>query len=318
MYPSGKENKSLTDSETWKVLFLGNYALNALTSIYNPHKTSFDSVATNRLCYDQRRITTVRKYLEQEGLIEVEYNKQDCSLIPIEKEVEKILKGFMKEPVFNTSGFIEKKEHSWSSKSIIPVVDLGDVYVDIDTLPADEVIHLYVNRKEYDFQLIKTTNIYHPNNRSGRCTTKEYIKYSVKAYPLSELDSSSEVSITASSKAFAKEHAREILSATFDLSFRQLSDTKEYMTYEAISKRLTQVEDKLRLLGRTRKELLVLQRKASKLGDEALKKNLLDTSLQYIRRSAPLWINSKDKDKKEISTLVCKGAQVQSEHVISR
>jgi hypothetical protein len=192
-------------------------------------------------------------------------------------------------------------------EKLVPVTDLSEVYIKIRDLNAYELIHVYLNQELYDFKVFKTTSIYH-NRKYGRDSSHD--RYDLKIYPISALDTVDGTTLAANNEDFAKNHAREILTAAFECRFKSISDSKEYMTKEAVAKRLTEVQDKLRILRRSRKELLVLQSKLGTMGEEALRKKLLETSFDYIRNRAPLWLNGDDSTKKELAMLICKGTSI--------
>lgn len=303
--------KGLTESDLWKLLFCSAYALKELFTKYGK-ECDVPRISVMSLCCDGRRTPTVRKSLMKANLMVG--NSPDDNLEPIVEEVEKILQTLStKEPQFNTSGYITKKEYSWKSDNDIrPITDLGEVYLDLHDLDAYEIIHVYLNQQLYDIREFKV-NRTHTNHRGYYGSSKVYTSYYLKIYPLSYVNPASDASVIAAGEAFSKKHARETLSAAFNLKFRAINDEKEYTTKEAIDKRIDKVEEKIRLLQRTRKELRVLQAKATTLGDEALKKLTIDTSIKYIKRKAPLWMNSDDTEKKKLAMLVLKGVSINTE-----
>lgn len=312
MYYHDKHYTGMEEKDLWTLLLLGHYCL---TQLQEKHGQEKSNINAGYFCGDGRRIPTVRKHLEGLGLVEGSW-RTDEHLTPISDTVEKILlEASTKEPQFNTSGHIIKKEYSFSEEKKIAVKDLSEVYVDIDNLNAFEVIHVYLNQDLYDFRRFKTTTTY-TNKRTSQ--KKSYDRYYLKLYPISALQCSDEITFKANCEAYAKAHATEILSEAFELNFQSMTDDKPYMTGKDIYERIEQVEEKLRLLRRTCRELKVLMRKAGALGDEALQKKLLDTSERYVRYRAPIWINSKDKEKKELAMLVCKGAQVTQEKTVQQ
>lgn len=303
MYCNDDAYKGLPEKDLWKILLLGNYALRNI-EIQHDNKNQPTKISTGCLCNDRRRDPTIRKHLMNLGLITDSYRIDD-SIITVDDEVEKLLGGYSKEPLFNTSGYIVEK--------LVPVTDLSDVYINVSDLNAYEVIHVYLNQKLYDFKVFKTTSIY-TNRKSFRKSSHD--SYDLKIYPISSLDTVDGITLAANNEDFAKNHAREILTAAFECRFKSISDSKEYMTKDAVAARLTEVNDKLRILRRSRKELMVLQRKLDTMGEEALRKKLLDTSSEYIRNQAPLWLNGDDSTKKELAMLICKGTSITLEKTI--
>lgn len=305
MYYSDDIYEGLSEWELWSLLLLGHYALKKIEEKYD-NKSKLFGIHAGAFCRDGRRIPSVRKFLQEKGLITSSYRTDD-HFDPIDEACEKLLPSVSKkEPTFNTSGYILEKEHSWSDEKKVPVTDLATVYSDVDKLNAYEAIHVYLNQDLYDFKVFTTKTTYQGNRRNG-FTTKKYESYNLKLYPVSALRNMDDQAYIANSETYACSHAREILTAAFDIKFRAVWDDKGYMSLAEVTKRIWDVEDKMRLLRRTLKELNVLQRKAAALGDEALRKKLMDTSASYIKRKAPLWINSKDDLQKELSLLVCKG-----------
>lgn len=305
MYCNDDAYKGLPEKEIWTILLLGNYALRKLEEIHDD-KNKRTYISVGNLCPDARRAPTVRKHLFSLGLINNSYSFDD-NLRLIDDEVEKILGGYSIEPKFNTTGYVEKSKNSYSSDmELTPVTDLSEVYRGIDDLNAYELIYVYLNQGLYDFKIFKTTSIYRDKRT---CNNSSYDRYDLKLYPISALDITDGAALIANSETFAKNHAREILTAAFGCKFKCLSDDKEYMTKEAVTKRLENLEDKLRRLQRSRKELLILQRKLNTLGEEALQKKLFSTSFEYIHTQAPLWINNQeDRTKNELAILICKGS----------
>lgn len=305
MYSGDEIFRELKEKEVWTILFLGNYALRKLEEIHDD-KNKRTYISVGNICPDARRAPTVRKHLFSLGLLSG-VCAIDENLTPVEEEIEKILRGYSIEPKFNTSGYITKNRNSYSSDTeLIPVTDLSEVYIGIDDLNAYELIHVYLNQELYDFKIFKTTSIYRDKRT---CNNSSYDRYDLKLYPISALEVTDGAALKANSETFAKNHAREILTAAFGCKFKCISDDKEYMTKEAVTKRLENLEDKLRRLQRSRKELLILQRKLNTLGEEALQKKLFSTSFEYIHTQAPLWINNQeDRTKNELAILICKGS----------
>lgn len=300
------QHKDLSEPELWKLLFCSTYALNELYKKYSTN-CGKHPIRVSSLCPDGRRTPTVRKHLMKLNLLVP--GSPDDNLKPIVEEVEKILPTLsIKEPEFNTSGYIEKG-YSYNKK-LEPVTDIGDVYLNIERLNDYEVIHVYLNQHLYDFREFKITRT-HITGRYN--SSRSYTNYYLKIYPLSAINPAIDASLIAAGESFAKSHARETLSAAFKLKFRAIEDTNEYTTQESIHKQIKEVEEQLRLLHRTRKELLVLQAKATTLGDEALKQLINDTGIKYIKRKAPLWMNSDDREKKKLAMLVLKGVSINTE-----
>jgi hypothetical protein len=155
-------------------------------------------------------------------------------------------------------------------------------------------------------------------NRFYGNSFNEYIHHNLKIYPLAEMSGAGDASLIAAGETYSRAHACEVLTATFEIKFRALDDSKDFLTLEAIHNRVEKVEEKLRLLHRTYAELKVLQRKAAKMGDKALSKRVIDTGLKYVRRSAPLWLNSDDRDKNNLAQLLCKGTNIITEKTVRR
>lgn len=310
MYHSDKPYAGLGESDCWKLLLCGYYALRELEIKYSSN-LQITKIKTGYLCGDKRRTSTVRKFLEGIKLVEEDYRTSE-NLTPIPEEVEKLLEGFSKEPRFNTSGYITKKaSYSWEKDVHTTVMDLGQVYLNTSALNAFEIIHVYLHQNLYDFREFR--HITHYQNRNRYTGKNSHIRYSLKIYPLSAIPSASNSSLIAAGESFAKSHATKILSEAFNLKFRAIDDKKPYTELEKISSRLSSVEEKLRLLHRTRLELLVLQRKAQELGDKDLNNLINDTGVKYIKRRAPLWINSTDKEERNLSMLACKGVNIITE-----
>jgi hypothetical protein len=310
MYSGDDAYKGLPEKDLWKILLLGYYAQRNI-EIEHDNKNQPINISIGCLCNDKRRAPTVRKHLISLGLITSPYASDDC-LLPASDEVKKLLGGYSKEPLFNTSGYLKKKEHYYSTDELVPVTDLSEVYREVRDLNAYELIHVYLNQGLYDFKVFRTTFIYY-NRKYGKDSSHD--RYDLKIYPISALDITDGAALAANNETFAKNHAREILTAAFECRFKSISDDKEYMTKEAVAKRLVEVQDKLRILRRSRKELLVLQRKLDTMGEEALRKKLLEVSFDYISNRAPLWLNGKDSTKKELAMLICKGSTLTLEKI---
>jgi hypothetical protein len=315
MYCNDEVYKGVPEKDLWKILLLGNYALRNL-EMQHDNKNQPTQISTSNFCSDRRRDPTIKKHLINLGLITGSY-RVDGSISTVDKEVEKLLGGYSKEPLFNTSGYLKKKDYSYSVEKLVPVTDLSEVYREISDLNAYEVIHVYLNQALYDFKMFKTTSIY--RNKYGNLPVQHH-RHDLKIYPVNALDTVDGTTLAANNEDFAKHHAREILTAAFGCRFKCISDDKEYMTKRAVNNRLEKLEDKLRILHRAHKELLLLQRKIDTLGEEALRKKLLDASLEYIHTKAPLWLNLKgmeeDSTKKELAMLICKGTSLTLEKTI--
>jgi hypothetical protein len=234
----------------------------------------------------------------------------------IDEEIEKLLPGSMKEPQFNTSGYIKKKkEYSYSEEELVPVTDLGEVFIDVEDFNAYEIIYVYLHQDEYDFSMFSTETITRNDKKN---TTTKHTSHELKIYPLSVMSNAGSASLIAAGETYSKAHACEVLTATFGIKFRALKDSKEFLTLEAINDRVEKVEEKLRLLHRTCAELKVLRRKAVKMGDEALSKSIIETGLRYVRRSAPLWLQSKEPEKQKLARLLCTGTSVTTEKTVRK
>lgn len=317
MYHHDDCYKGINNTELWILLTLGHYALYKIQEKYDT-KNSIRRPTICGLVRDGRRYPTVRRFLVDNNLIKDSF-RTDTIMDFIDEEIEKLLPGSMKEPQFNTSGYITKKEHSWSDEEQVPVTDLGEVFIDVDKFNAYEIIYVYLHQNEYDFRMFSTKTI--STNRSRYSfggSTNEYWHHDLKIYPLAEMSGAGDASLIAAGETYSKAHACEVLTATFGINFRALDDSKDFLTLAAINERVEKVEEKLRLLHRACAELKVLRRKAAKMGDEALSKSVIETGLHYVRRSAPLWLNSDDKEKKNLATLLCKGTNIVTEKTVRR
>ena len=306
MYHRTEDYKNIPDQQRWILYLLKEYVTNKLHERYSPN-VKLSPITIGSLCSDKRRTNTVWKLLNSKNLIKGYTTALD--LVP--EEIEKLLLGVsIKEPEFNTSGYIETGSCSYDKKEV-PISDLGVVYLNIEELSAYEVIHVYLHQDLYDIREFKNTHHYEKSTFYG--SSGQYVSYKTKVFPLAAITPSSEASIIAAGETYAKGHARNILTAAFGIKFRAIDNEKDYLSDGIISERLEAVESKLRLLRRARKELLVLQAKTTTLGDAALKDTVVKTGIKYIRRKAPIWINSKDREEKALSMLVLKGLNVQTE-----
>lgn len=318
MYHHDKCYENIGQYEMWVLLTLGHYALYKIQERYDSENTTRRPTICG-LVQDGRRYPTVRKYLVEKGLIKDSF-RTDTTMDFIDEEIEKLLPGSMKEPQFNTSGYIKKKREYSSGEDLIPVTDLGEVFIDVENFNAYEIIYVYLHQNEYDFRMFSTKTI--STNRRNRysygSSTSEYIHHDLKIYPLAEMSGAGDASLIAAGETYSKAHACEVLTATFGIKFRGLDDDKDFLTLAAINERVEKVEEKLRLLHRACAELKVLRRKAAKMGDEALSKKVIDTGLHYVRRSAPLWLNSNNREKKNLAQLLCKGTNIVTEKTVRR
>jgi hypothetical protein len=301
--------KHLPEKEQWLVNFLGHYAALKLNKKYDT-KSKLQSPVINAgyLCCDGRRIPTIRKHLN--NLIEPSYPTNDI-LTPKDEEVEKLLAGYSVEPKFNTTGYRKTKENSWSEEVLIPIQDRGRAYRNIDKLSAGEVIHVYLNQHLYDIQLFTVTTVRKGSYGNG---SSDNHRYFVKVFPIALIDTLDDAILHAHNETFAKSHAKEVLSASLGCRFRAIKDDKGFLSLAESTQRIWDVEDKMRILRRTLKELKVLQRNIAKVGDEQFKSNVIATSYEYLRMYAPLWVNNdKDSDRKELAMLMLKGSSLITE-----
>jgi hypothetical protein len=311
MYHHDDCYNDLSTYDIWVLLTLGNYALYKLTEKYE-NKISCPTL--HNFVYDRRGCPKVRKYLVSKGLIKNTF-WNDTDLNFVEEEVEKLLPGSMKEPEFNTSGYIKETEYDLSNKKATPITNIGDIYRNLYDLNAYEIIYVYLHQDKYDFRIFSTKTI---TRNEKKHTTHENMRHELKIYPVDAIKDAGSASLIAAGETYSKAHACEVLTATFGIKFRALDDSKDFLTLEAIHNRVEKVEEKLRLLRRTCAELKVLRRKAAKMGDEALSKIVIETGLKYVRRSAPLWLNSDDREKKNLAILLCKGAYVITEKTVRK
>jgi hypothetical protein len=298
--------KKLPEMNQWLILFLGYYADHKLEGKYNKeYKAS--SIKAGYLCHDGRRVPTVRRYLESINLIQPSYSTQEI-LTPIDANVEPLLAGYSKEPVFDVSGYTISKKHHWSSDEPIAMSDRGEAYIKLDDFNAYEIIHVYLNQNEYDIKLFK-----HTSSGSGRYGSSTNTIYYVKAFPKKHIDSIDDTIIIAHNETYAKAHAQTVLSKTFRCRFRALKDDLEFLTLESIQKRIQKVKEKQRLLHRVLKELRVIERKSIMKGDTAYQEAILKTSMAYLKRQAPLWVNNGDLDERKLAMLILKGTSITTE-----
>lgn len=303
--------KHLPEKEQWMVSFLGYYALRKLEEKYDTKSNIDRKINASHICYDGRRIPSVRKHLGK--LILSSYSTQD-TLTPIDEEVEKLLAGYSIEPKFNVTGYKKEKENSYSSSKVTkPLEHRGEAYLDIDDLSAGEVIHIYLNQHLYDIQLFSISTTY--RNRSHY--TQEHVCYSVKVFPLVLLEFLDEAIIHAHNEVYAKGHAREILTHTYGCKFRVIKDDHDYISTTNVRCRISQVSEKVRLLQRTLKELKVLERKLDAAPEHTNEIAIMRSSMEYITQQAPLWINSEEDDKKNLAMMVLKGVEIKLNHRVN-
>lgn len=306
-------------TQHWVILLCGFYAEKKLQEMYDLEgkldKHKYNNIRISSICSDKRRTNTVRKHLESLNLVQTSYYT-DADLVTVDEEIEKLLKGFSKEPEFHTSGYIKEKDY-YSDDKVNPVTNIGDLYRDIYEFSASEIIHVYLNHAQYNFKMFKTTSTY--RSRKTSYQEKTHVRYDLKIFPLAALDKTDEVALLANNETYAKAHANAILSYAFDLNFIALDNKKPYFTVEDLETRIQQVKDKQRVLRRTLAELSVLKRKAETLKD-SYKDTILNSSLNYVRRRAPIWINDKEADasEKTLAKMCLKGTSLSTEKFVHR
>ena len=303
-----------TKTERWKVELLGDYALKKLLEIYDPERINKFNPLLSNYSGDKRRIPTVRRSLEDEHLIFPSYNTND-SITFIPDAIEKILPGFSKEPEFDTKGYIVKREYSSLPPDIIPLKNRGDLYRKINNFNAYEAIHIYLNQKDYDFRIFKTTYIHQSKKSFSGHSTTEY--FSLKVFPLKLIQEADKNILDANINDYIKNHAGEILTETFETPFNCIGNDKPFLSQKEVTERLNEVRDKIRHLQYVEKELTTLETKFIEKGNKECTKTILEKGYEYVRERSPLWITDENNNK-ELAMMILKGVPLLTENTIHR
>lgn len=314
------------EQSTWLTKFLGCYARDKLIMKYYDHNKDVRiSISATHICSDGRRTPTVRGFLERQDLVMPTY----ANLVPIEEEVEKILSGFTKEPVFELTAL----KHSYSSDTT-PMDNPEDGYKVISDFISEEYVYIYLNQDKYDF---KNVTHKYTNSRTGSVRESHHLKLFPKALISSLDDNIVEKHI----EVYALEHTQEVMSKAFGIKLNALhnyipifmdeedqkklpfhpivyNDSGSYTSYnkdktyslEDLNNRVENVREMTRFYGRALKELLVLQRHCNQLGEDQFKKHIQNASRDILQDLAPMWLNDKDENKKKIAMMVLKGTSV--------
>jgi hypothetical protein len=296
-------------STEWLTTFLGKYASMKLNNTYlEKNETSFPVTS---VCSDKRRMPTVRKYLSGLKLID------DCSyytLHPVDEEVEKLLPGSTEEPAFDLTAKKSKSQ---------PLDTPTEGYKGIHSFTSKELIHIYLNQKDYDFNVVISL-------RNKECRDLRVFRKSL----ITSLDDNI---ITNHIEKYALEHVQEILREAFRVKIQALhnhqyvyiTNDEDPLPYDSfvynttgvgthfnnedvfgekdLSDRIEKVSELVRFFGRALKELLVLQRHCQKMGSDKFREHILNTCRTHLQDMAPMWMTDDDRDKRDIALMVLKG-----------
>jgi hypothetical protein len=235
-----------------------------------------------------RRISTIISFLKEKKLIKI-----NSDIEPNYEEIKKIisLPEYNSQPSFLDNVYI----HSYSSLSKEIISNKIKMFKDILLFKCSEMIYIYNNQDQFIFKI---------SGRKLLVILKEtYNKIDdivLRAYAKKEID----------------EDFNTILSYSLDLKFIALNKSTDNLTNtleldklteEQLSERIIKQQEKIKFLKRKAKETKILHRYITRFGEEGFRARLIVHSLDYIKSSAPLWINSSDKRKIKIAKIVLEG-----------
>lgn len=298
-----------TENKRWKVMLLGDYAIQKIFEIHGTDVVKKPIVSLNNYCRDKRRIPTVRKFLEKENLIYPSWNTNDFfQFLP--DTIEKILPSFSKEPEFDIKGYVVKESY-YLPHEHIPLKNRRKLYKVVRRLNAYEAIHIYLNQKDYDIRVFKTTY-----KNSKRSTYTEY--FSLEVFPLKLIQEADKNILDANINDYIKKNAGEILTETFETQFNCIKNERPFLSLKDVSERLSKVQEKIRHLQYVEKELSILETKFIEKGDEECTKTIFEKGYEYVKERAPLWITDDNTDNKELAEMILKGIPLIIENTVNR
>lgn len=168
-----------------------------------------------------------------------------------------------------------------------------EAFQDILNIKRKQLIYVYNNQDKYLFKQL--------GNRLHFISKEEY-------------NNLNKMVLRQHAYAYIKEHPKKCLSYAFNLRFKAISASIQtsYINYgkrtdEYIAPDIDRVELDMIVLKRLSRELKIIQRYHIRWGKEKYHQFLTDKIIEYLKFSAPLWINSEEKYEKYISRLVLEG-----------
>lgn len=315
-FGESERTKKLPEKERWVARFCAKYVEILLESEYEG-KTQGQYIDSTRICHDGRRISTVRRALEEKDLIEVSYDK-DGSLKYIPEAIEKLLPKYAEKPVFEVEGYIESNKYLHSRSAAKNIYEL---YRCMSSLSGPEAIYVYLHKDEYDIQTTKKTIT------GSACRGYFHRTFTdVKLFPKALIKHLNDTVLDVNALQYASQHVRDILPSILDHPVRGLQskihrswsddpapecccipDDMEW-TEKELTDRLQEALRLRRLLDRTSRELLEIRRRLRETGgDEKFKELLCRKASEVILEQAPLKINSGDDTEKAFARTFLSG-----------
>lgn len=303
---SRKKKPLEEEQQEWLRDFLGYYAEYQLNEKYEPegiHRFP----TTSYLCHDGRRTNTVRRYLESLNIIKKNWDGE--SLDPVDEEILKILPGFSEEPVFDTRGTQTKKNtYSWETEKESAVNNVHDKYIHINEFTPEQMIYLFLHENDYSFKILK------------RVRYNNHISELLCIYPKALLQTADHNIIRSRALEYAHTHLDKIFAHAYGIRLRivqeghhnlNFSEAKKLVDPKGIAETLEKVEGNIRLLRRARLELLVLGRIAKREGLNRYTEAITDFAVEYLTEQAPLWMDSEEREEKELARIMLRESTVE-------
>jgi hypothetical protein len=320
-FGESERTKKLPEKERWVARLCAKYVSILLESEYEG-KTQGQYINSIRICHDGRRISTVRRALEEKDLIVVSYDKNG-SLKYIPEAIEKLLPKYAEKPVFEVEGYIDpqrsyRRDSNKYTHSRSAAKNIYELYRCMSSLSSSEAIYVYLHKDEYDIQTPKKT-----------ITGSAYFHRTftdVKLFPKALIKHLNDTVLDVNALQYASQHVRDIFPSIVDHPVRGLQskihrswlddpapecccipDDMEW-TEKELTDRLQEALRLRRLLDRTSRELLEIRRRLRQTGgDEKFKELLCRKAAEVILEQAPLKINSGDDTEKAFARMFLSG-----------
>lgn len=312
-FQSSKRIVDLPEKQRWISLLCAGYVKILLKAKYEEGKR--DHIEASCICSDGRRVSTVRRHLEKEGLIQVSHDK-DSSFKCIPEAVEKLLPRYVEVPEFDVGGYFENNGSRRAAKNIL------ECYRKLQGLNNAESIYVYLHEDEFDIRIEEKTRR-HPNSRYKSSATYKV----VKIFPKKKIKELNDSILEANALEHASRNAAEIIPQIIGKPLRALeSNNRKYVlssankpewifipddmewTEKELTLRLQETLRKRRLLDRASKELLAIRRQLRATGgDEKFKELLTRTAYKTILEEAPLKINDEDNETRHLARMFMSG-----------
>lgn len=312
------------DLNKWTKELLGAYAAYLLCNKYLVKKTPASTPRENKFNVyhiegDKRRENTVRKALQDIGLIECFYG----DLIVVHEKYLELAPSYEKEPQVMVGGLTEVPKYSSNNPEAIK--DRKEKYLNLLNwdIPDSTLIYIQQHIEEYHIESYEEEVEY---RRSTNINITENVSR-LYAYPKNKLNTLQQnffkenmrkkirgdighaLSLMTQKPNEALTHKRTELG---DIMYStpwifSTKANKHIITKENIEKRIHKINDQMMFLNQALKELNAVKESFRDMNDEEYSALLESFYYNHLRRQAPLLIKSKDEATAKLSKMILTG-----------